>query len=131
MNAIDQAILAVIELMNLTLPFAKVTRGALPSGNGITCEVGPSSPNEMYMDKSIDLPLDLTINGKHKKLDVLSNTMNRIFYDLTRRRVYPSGSGWKITDITVYTMPQVIGRETDNSWLMAGSLSVKLYWRGE
>ena len=131
MNAIDEAVLAVIEMMNLSLPFAKVTRGALPSGNGITCEVGPSSPYERYMDKSLDLPLDLTINGKHKKLDVLSTNLNRLFYDLTMRKTYPSGEGWSITDITVDTMPQVIGRESDNSWLMAGSLSVKLYWRGE
>ena len=64
-SVINQVIEAVIGLMNATTPFATVTRGALPTGIGITCEVGPSTPQEVYLDKNSYTPLDLAINAKH------------------------------------------------------------------
>ena len=40
MSAVNEALEAVIGLMNATHPFAAVTRGALPVHHGITCEIG-------------------------------------------------------------------------------------------
>jgi hypothetical protein len=57
--------------------------------------------------------------------------MNTIHSALTRAMSYPEGTGWKIVDITNYTLPQIIGREDNNEWLMASALSVKFYWRGD
>jgi hypothetical protein len=57
--------------------------------------------------------------------------MNDIHSALTRARSYPSGEGWQIVDIQNYTLPQIIGREGNNDWLMASSLSVTFYWRGD
>lgn len=130
-SVINQVLEAVIALMNETMPFATVTRGALPTGNGITCEIAPSTPSVMYMDKNTVVPLDVTINGKHPNLKTLSDTLNNIHSALTRARVYPSAERWQIWDITNYTLPQIIGREQNNEWLMASSLSVKFYWRGD
>ena len=70
-SVINQVMEAVIELMNSTNPFAGVTRGALPTGPGITCEVGPSMARSMYMDKNTFIPLDVTINGKHPNMLIL------------------------------------------------------------
>ena len=129
-SVINQVMEAVIELMNSTNPFAGVTRGALPTGPGITCEVGPSMARSMYMDKNTFIPLDVTINGKHPNMLILSDALNAIHGALTRMTEYPSGDGWQITDIKNYTLPQVIGREDNNEWLMASALSVEFYWRG-
>ena len=130
MSVINDVVEAVIGLMNAAKPFATVTRGALPTGAGITCEVGPSTPR-MYMDKNTFVPLDITINGKHANLKTLSDALNGLHSTLTRATSYPSGTAWEITDIKTTTLPQVIGREDNNQWLMASALSVEFYWRGD
>ena len=130
-SVINQAVEAVIGLMNATHPFANVTRGALPTGAGITCEVGPSTPAEVYLDKNAYIPLDVTINGKHPNLKTLSDTLNNIHSALTRATSYPSADHWEIVDIATETLPQRIGREDNNDWLMASSLSVRIYQKGD
>lgn len=131
MSIINEVMEAVIGLMNDLHPFATVTRGALPTGNGITCEIGPTVQTELYFDKNTFVPLDITINGKHKNMKTLSDALNNIHSSLTRRRVYPSGEGWQIADIKTATLPRIIGRENNNEWLMASGLSVEFYWRGD
>lgn len=131
MSAINEVIEAVIGMMNATEPFAAVTRGALPTGPGLTCEVGPSAPEAVYLDKNSLVPLSLVLNGKHGNLETLSEALNRIHSALTRATAYPCGEGFEIVDITNDTLPQIIGREDDNEWLMASALSVKYYWKGD
>lgn len=131
MSAINGVMEAVIQMINDLHPFVAVTRGALPTGHGLTCEVGPTTPLAVHMDKNSVIPLDVTLNGKHPDLRVLSDTMNDIHSALTRARSYPSGEGWQIVDIRNDTLPQIIGREDNNDWLMASSLSVTFYWRGD
>ncbi len=131
MSAINKAIEAVIGLMNDTEPFAPVTRGALPTGIGLVCEIGPSTPEAVYLDKNSYIPLDITLNGKHPNLQTLSEAMNTIHSSLTRATEYPEGDGWKIVDISNYTLPQIVDREDNNEWLMASALSVKVYQRGD
>ena len=130
-STINQVLEAVIALMNATQPFAPVTRGALPTGQGLTCEIGPSTPSSTHMDKNTVVPLDVTLNGKHPNLMTLSDAMNKIHSALTRATEYPSATAWEIVDITNLTLPQRIGREQNNDWLMASALSVKFYWRGD
>jgi hypothetical protein len=131
MSAINEAIEAVIGLMNDTEPFAPVTRGALPTGIGLVCQLGPSTPEGVYLDKNSYIPLDITLNGKHPNLQTLSEAMNAIHSSLTRATGYPEGDGWQIVDITTYTLPQIVDREDNNEWLRVSSLSVKVYQRGD
>ena len=131
MSVINDALEAVIGLMNATQPFATVTRGALPTGYGLVCELAPSSALELYWDKNTCVVLDVTLNGKHANLQTLSDDMNDIHSALTRATSYPSGTGWQIIDISNNTLPEKIGREANNEWLMASSLSVRLLWRGD
>jgi hypothetical protein len=127
----NEVIKAVIDLMNGQRLFAQVTRGSLPTGPGIVCEPGPTTPSEVYLDKGQYIPLDLTINAKHSNLQRLTGDITRLFEALTRMTHYPHGQEWEIVDIAVYTMPQIIGREDNNKWLMAGSLSVRYHLTGE
>ena len=123
-NAAVEAVMNLIDGMN---NFASITRGALGTGDGLTCEIAPSTPQEVYYDKNAFIPLTLALNGKHHDLQVLSDTLNRIIDTLTRRKTYPSGDGWEIVDIAGGNLPRVIGREDNNAWLMAGDLIVKVY----
>ena len=130
-SVINQVLEAVIRMMNDTHPFGSVTRGALPTGPGLVCEIGPSSPEAVHMDKNTVIPLDVTLNGKHSNLMTLSDAMNKIHSALTRATEYPSATNWQILDIENRNLPAKIGRESNNDWLMASSLSVKFYWRGD
>ena len=130
-SVINQVLEAVIAMANETRPFARITRGALPTGQGLTFEIGPSAPEATHMDKNSVIPLDITLNGKHPNLMTLSDAMNKIHSALTRSKEYPSAAAWEIVDITNLTLPQIIGREQNNDWLMASSISAKFYWRGD
>ena len=61
---------------------------------------------------------------------MLGDTLNDIHHALTRMTAYPEGEGFEIVDITNETLPQLIGREENNLWLMASSLTVKIYVKG-
>lgn len=126
-NAINEAIEDVIAMANETAYFAQVRRGALGTGIGLSCEIGPSMPSNHFLNKDEVVPIDLTFNGKHDNLQTVTEALLRIHYDLTRRKVYPAGVGWEIVDITDATLPQIIGRETNNDWLLASSLTVKVH----
>ena len=130
-SVINQVLEAVIGMANATRPFSSITRGALPTGQGLTCEIGPTAPQATHMDKNTVIPLDITINGKHPNLLTLSDAMNTIHSALTRAKVYPSAEKWEIVDIVNLTLPQIIGREQNNDWLMASSISAKFYQRGD
>jgi hypothetical protein len=95
------------------------------------CEIGPSSPEAVHMDKNTVIPLDVTLNGKHHDLKILSDAMNKIHSVLTRATEYPAETAWQILDIENRNLPAKIGRESNNDWLMASALSVKFYWRGD
>ena len=125
-SIINQAIEAVMDEIDALSLYAPITRGALGTGDCLSCEIGPTSPEAVWLDKNKYIPIDLTINGKHSNLETLSDTMNLIHENLTMMRSYPSGSEWEIVDIATQTEPQVIGREQDNRWMMASALSVRV-----
>ena len=125
-SIINLAIESVMDLIDALGLFANIYRGALGTGNGLCCEIGPTSPETVFLDKHQYIPVDLTINGKHDDLRTLSDAMNKIHENLTMAFSYPSGNGWQIVDITTATEPQVIAREDSNQWIMASAIYVKV-----
>ena len=125
-TVIDQAVEAVAGLINGLSLFSSIYRGALGTGNGLCCEVGPTRPEAVFLDKNKYIPVDFTINGKHDNLLTLTEAMNKIHESLTMLKTYPSGASWEIVDITTMTEPQIIGREDSNQYVMASSLFVKV-----
>lgn len=125
-SILNQAVEAVMDLIDLLGLFAAISRGALGTEESLTCEIGPTSPETVWLDKNQYIPVDLTINGKHQNLQTLSDAMNLIHENLTMMTDYPSGDKWEIVDISTMTEPQVIGREQDNRWIMASALLVKV-----
>ena len=127
MSILNAAVESVMDMIDELDLFAKITRGALGIGNGLTCEIAPSMTESVFFDKNSYIPLTLALNGKHDDLQTLSDALNTIIDTLSRRTTYTSGDGWEIVDITSGNLPRVIGREDNNSWLMAGDLVVKIY----
>ena len=125
-SIINQAVEAVMDLIDDLGLYADIYRGALGTGNGICCEVGPTSPETVWLDKNKYIPVDLTINGKHDNLQTLSDAMNLIHETLTMMFDYPDGDNWEIVDITTLTEPQIIERNDSGLWMMASALLVKV-----
>ena len=124
---LNLAIESVMDLIDEMGNFASITRGALGTGNGLCCEVAPSNAFEVYYDKNAFFTITLALNGKHHDLQTISDTLNGIMDNLTRRTTYPTGNGFEIVDITNGIMPRVIGREENNAWLMACDIIIKIY----
>jgi hypothetical protein len=127
MSILNDAVEAVMDMIDGLGLYAQITRGALGIGNSLSCEIAPSVPSEVYMDKESYIPLTLALNGKHDNLQTLSDTLNTIVDNLSSRTEYTSGEGWQIVDISAGNLPRIIGREDNNQWLMAGDLTVKIY----
>ena len=127
-SIINQAVEAVMDMIDALSLYATITRGALGTGNGISCEVAPSTPESVYMDKESYIRLTLALNAKHTNLQTVSDALNNILDTLSRKTSYTSGTGWQIVDITQGNLPRVIGREeNNNAWVMAADLIVKIY----
>ena len=126
-SVVNLAIESVMDMIDATSPFATITRGALGTGNGLCCEIAPTNTDTVFMDKESYIPLTLALNGKHDDLRVLSDTLNNIMDTLSRKTSYTSGNGWQIVDISCGNHPRVIGREDNNSWLMACDIVIKIY----
>ena len=127
-NKVIEATMDMIDEMD---NFALITRGALGSGNGISCEISPSNPEAVFMDKEDYVPVTLTLNGKHSNLETLSDTLHNIQDTLCRRTSYPSGNGWEIVDISKGILPRIIGREENSAWIMAAEVIIKVYGKDE
>ena len=125
-SIINLAVEAVMDMIDALGLFANIERGALGTGNGLCCEIGPTSPETVFLDKHQYIPVDLTINGKHDDLRTLSDAMNKIHESLTMAFSYPYGNGWEIVDITTMSEPQIIAREDSNQGVMASALYVKV-----
>lgn len=123
---INQAVEAVMDLIDGLGLFAPIYRGPLGTDNGLCCEIGPTTPDEVYLDKNRYIPIDLTINGKHENLETLSEALNTIDEALTMRTSYPATATWKIVDISTGTEPQLVTREDSNQYVMASALLVKV-----
>ena len=126
-SILNLAIEAVMDLIDAMDNYADIQRGALGIGNGLCCEVAPSNAETVFLDKNAYFTITLALNGKHTDLQILSNTLNNIMDTLTRQTSYPDGNGWEIVDITNGTMPRVIEREENNTWVMACDIVIKLY----
>ena len=125
-SIINQAVEYVMDLIDALDLYAKISRGALGINEGLCCEIGPTSPETVWLDKNQYIPIDLTINGKYENMETLSDAMNMIHESLTMMTDYPSGDNWQITDIATMSEPQIIGRENGNAWIMASALTVKV-----
>lgn len=126
-SILNLAVEAVMDKIDLMGNFANIKRGALGTANGLCCEIAPSNAETVFLDKNAYFTITLALNGKHTDQQVLSDTLNNIMDTLTRMKSYPYGNGWEIVDITNGTMPRIIGREENNTWLMSCDIVIKLY----
>ena len=61
-STLNIAIENVMDMIDALGLFAAIHRGALTTGNDLSCEIGPTTPESVWLDKNKYIPIDLTIN---------------------------------------------------------------------
>lgn len=133
MSVINDVLLAVISMAQDAIagadPFSVITIGALPADDKICCTISGGWPAHTFNDKGSEYELNLVLNGKHHKQQVVSDALNDIHQALTQTKYYPETAAYQITNIETTASPNYIGREENKQYLYGSSLRVRFYYR--
>lgn len=91
-------------------------------------ELTAGSAPKAHMDGRCVARLSLTLSAKHCDMQLASNTLHRIQEKLCSTEFPRADDQWQITDISIETMPHLIGREPGKLWLFTSSLTVTIYY---
>jgi hypothetical protein len=127
----DKILNAVIDMAENSLSlYSKITIGAMPPNGGLSMFVGASSPQNTFLNKGTHNTIYATLNGKHKKQQKVIEALESIHAFLSKRKSYPSGDDWQITDIATEAFPAYIGQESGEQWLYGSILKITFYLGG-
>lgn len=124
----NEILQAVIDMAEAATGVSIVV-GSMPPDNGIAM-IGTSSPTTIFLDVGSDERFSVICNGKHSDQQTAIERLEAIHSALTRRRDFPSGTGWQIYAIETVASPRLVGRENNSMWLYASSLLVKINTKG-
>lgn len=124
----NEILQAVIDMAEAATGVSIVV-GSMPPDNGIAM-IGTSSPTTIFLDVGSDERFSVICNGKHSDQQTVIERLEAIHSALTRRRDFPSGTGWQIYAIETVASPRLVGRENNSMWLYASSLLVKINTKG-
>lgn len=121
----------IVDLAEVTEPYASIVYGSDPPINGICMIPGPGAPNDTHLNKGMVYRLPLVLNGKHTDQEFLLDTLTAIHEVLTRRLDYSdiSTDDIQVVDISTTALPSIIGREQNSQYVCGSSLEVVFYWR--
>lgn len=122
---------AMIDLANETGPYATITRGSLPSGEGITCETSDGTPTATFLSRNEVYQVPIVFNAKHANLQTALSALSTIMVSLTHLSEYPEAAGWEMVQVMSNTPPTIVGRDEINLWVVGCSVIVEYYVRGE
>lgn len=118
---------ALIDIAQQTAPFALILRGPLTDGPSISMEAAESSLHH-HMDRNMAARTAVVINAKHPDMTSAYEAVMAIQRKLIHLPEFPSGTGWRIADVWADDVPRLIGREDDNTWLFAATLTASIYY---
>lgn len=114
-------------LIDFACPTADV--GSMPPDNGIAMQAY-GGIDKIHNDVGGTGRITLVVNGKNTNQHTVIDQLNAIHQLLTKRKDFPSGSGWQIYSIHTASSPRLIGREANSQWLYGSALTVNFYERG-
>lgn len=127
-SIINQAILAIIGMVDELDLFAPIRIGPLDADAGISIALSPGSPPVYHLDRRCEVQLSLVLNARHRDMQLVSNTLHHLHDVLCRAPFYPRTDSWQITHITTESLPELVERQAGDWWLFASSLTVTLYY---
>lgn len=129
MSAINNVLLAVIDMASTANPYAPITIGAMPADNGIACSISTGAPDSTFMTKGMAYQFTMVLNAKNSSQQLALDTLNEIHRILTQTKFYPSTVEYQITNIDTVSTPSYIGREENKQYLYGSSLRVRFFYK--
>lgn len=126
----DEILQAVIDMAEDAAGVPIVT-GSNPPQDGIAM-TGSGGPRSIFLDIGSNETLSVVCNCKNGNQREAIRQLDAIHASLTRRKDFPSGSGWQIFAIETVASPRLIGRESNErfQWLYGSSLLIKFNVKG-
>lgn len=124
----DEVLQAVIDMAEEAAG-VHIRTGSLPPQNGIAM-TGQAASASIFLDIGSNERMSLVCNSKNSDQRMVIEQLDAIHKALTRRKDYPSGSGWQIYAIETVASPRLIAREQNSQWLYGSSLLVKFNAKG-
>lgn len=128
----DEILLAVKALaLAAASPFTAIAHGSLPGADSLAMYAGPGGEDESYLDRGSLNSFSVVLNGKHANRQTVVTALSNIHTALTRRKEYPTGTGWEITNIRTTTAPNYIEQEASTKqWVYGSVLEVTFHMKG-
>lgn len=108
-----------------------IMRGPCGTGNCISAEPSYGNASLRFYDKNATFRVTLVFNSKNANMQIALNTLEQIELTLSRMKEYPKDTTWEITGIWTASLPMLLSREEDNTWLYAASLYIDYFVRGD
>lgn len=124
----DEILQAIIDMAEQAAGVSIVT-GSMPPDNGIAM-TGQAAPQTIMLDIGSNERMSVVCNGKNTDQQTVISQLDTIHRALTRRKDFPTGSGWQVYAIETVASPRLLGREQNSEWLYASSLLVKINTKG-
>lgn len=124
----DEILQAIINMAEQAAGVSIVT-GSMPPDNGIAM-TGQAAPQTIMLDIGSNERMSVVCNGKNTDQQTVISQLDTIHRALTRRKDFPTGSGWQVYAIETVASPRLLGREQNSEWLYASSLLVKINTKG-
>lgn len=124
----DEILQAIIDMAQAAAG-VPVYVGSLPPLNGIAI-TGSSAESSIYLDIGSDERMNVVCNAKNEDQQTAVRQLDAIHRALTRRKDFPTGSGWQIYAIQTVASPRLLLHEQNRQWVYGSSLLVKINVKG-
>lgn len=129
MSTFNDVLIQVIEMAEQTNPYATIVIDTTPPFNGIAMGYSTGSPSDTHFDKGMIISQNIMVNAKHTDKEVAFDTVARIHAYLTKLLKYPNNDDFQIINISTVTIPTLIDREDNKSYIIGSTIQVDYYWR--
>ena len=124
----NEILQAIIE-MAATASGERVVTGSLPPDEGIAM-IGQAAQMDIALDMGSADRMTIVCNGKSADQQTVIGWLDSIHRSLTRRKDFPSSSGWQVYAIRTLASPRLLSREQNKYWLYGSSLEISFYTKG-
>nr|DAQ84634.1 MAG TPA: Minor capsid protein from bacteriophage [Caudoviricetes sp.] len=126
-NNVNEVLTAVLAMAQEACGKTIYIGPLLPAG-GISAFVTSGGPRSTFFNKGMAYELSIVIEAKEAGAQTAFDELNAIHQSLSQATEYPTGTGWKITNIETVGTPFYSGRGENSLWIYTSSLLVKFHF---
>lgn len=111
--------------------YTNIIIGNTPPTDGISVFISSGMPELTDLEKGMIVSVNMMCNAKHRSQDAAFDALYKIHKRLTKTKDYPNREEYQIANIETITLPNLLTREDNGSYVFGSTLNIKFYWRKE